>query len=99
MQERLNVKEPNPNYKDPLSEDTWVWKMPIEGHRYICACLPEGEKVQTIDGYKLIENVKPSDKLINLSGDIENIKECKRRFVENETSNSCAIFCSSLLNC
>lgn len=85
MQERLNVKEPNPNYKDPLSEDTWVWKMPIEGHRYICACLPEGEKVQTIDGYKLIENVKPSDKLINLSGDIENIKECKRRFVENET--------------
>ena len=40
MQQNLNVREPNPNYKDPLSEDTWVWKMPIEGHRYICACDP-----------------------------------------------------------
>ena len=35
MQENLNVREPDKNYKDPLSEDTWVWKMPIEGHRYI----------------------------------------------------------------
>ena len=35
MQDKLNVKDPNPNYKDPLSEDTWVWKMPIEGHRYL----------------------------------------------------------------
>lgn len=35
MQDKLNVREPNPNYKDPLSEDTWVWKMPIPGHRYI----------------------------------------------------------------
>jgi hypothetical protein len=35
MQQNLNVREPNSNYKDPLSEDTWVWKMPIEGHRYI----------------------------------------------------------------
>ena len=35
MQQNLNVREPNPNYKDPLSEDTWVWKLPIEGHRYL----------------------------------------------------------------
>lgn len=35
MQERLNVMEPDPTYKDPLSEDTWVWKMPIAGHRYL----------------------------------------------------------------
>ena len=35
MQQNLNVREPNPNYKDPLSEDTWLWKMPIEGHRYL----------------------------------------------------------------
>ena len=35
MQQNLNVREPNPNYKDSLSEDTWVWKMPIEGHRYL----------------------------------------------------------------
>lgn len=40
MQDKLNVREPDPNYKDPLSEDTWVWKMPIPGHRYICACDP-----------------------------------------------------------
>ena len=24
----------------PFSEDTWIWKLPIEGHRYICACDP-----------------------------------------------------------
>jgi hypothetical protein len=35
MQQRLNVREPDPSYHDPLSEDTWVWKMPIEGHRYL----------------------------------------------------------------
>lgn len=35
MQQNLNVREPDPNYKDPLSEDTWLWKMPIEGHRYL----------------------------------------------------------------
>ena len=35
MQQLLNVREPDPKYKDPLSEDTWVWKMPIEGHRYL----------------------------------------------------------------
>ena len=35
MQQNLNVREPNPDYKDPLSEDTWIWKLPIEGHRYL----------------------------------------------------------------
>ena len=35
MQQRLNVREPDSSYRDPLSEDTWVWKMPIEGHRYL----------------------------------------------------------------
>lgn len=35
MQEQLNVKEPDKNLKDPLMEDTWFWKAPIEGHRYI----------------------------------------------------------------
>lgn len=35
MQEKENVREPDPNYKDPLVEDTWFWKPPIEGHRYI----------------------------------------------------------------
>ena len=39
MQNNLNVREPLP-IKDTLSEDTWIWKLPIEGHRYLCACDP-----------------------------------------------------------
>ena len=40
MQQNLNVREPLSNYKDPLSEDTWIWKMPIEGHRYLLSIDP-----------------------------------------------------------
>lgn len=40
MQQTLNVREPLDNMKDPLVEETWFWKKPIEGHRYICACDP-----------------------------------------------------------
>jgi len=36
MQNTLNVREPI--YKDKMVDDTWVWKEPIDGHRYICAC-------------------------------------------------------------
>ena len=32
--------EPLSDYKDPLEDDTWFWKMPEEGHRYIMACDP-----------------------------------------------------------
>ena len=35
MQEKLNVREPDPEYRDPFVEDTWLWKWPIPGHRYI----------------------------------------------------------------
>lgn len=35
MQLSLNVREPNQEYKDPLIEDTWIWKPPFEGHKYI----------------------------------------------------------------
>lgn len=35
MQEQLNSRDPNPELKDPLLEDTWIWKAPIEGHRYL----------------------------------------------------------------
>lgn len=35
MQERLNVRDPQKC--DPLIEDLWVWKEPIDGHRYIMA--------------------------------------------------------------
>ena len=35
MQLNLNVREPNQDFKDPMMEDTWVWKLPVQGHRYI----------------------------------------------------------------
>lgn len=35
MQIDLNVKEPNAEYKDSILEDMWIWKLPIEGHRYV----------------------------------------------------------------
>ena len=37
MQRDLNVREPNPELKDPGVEETWVWKPPYEGHRYLMA--------------------------------------------------------------
>lgn len=40
MQEKLNTREPLSDYADPLVEETWFWKKPIEGHRYILACDP-----------------------------------------------------------
>ena len=40
MQEKLNMREPLEDYKDPLVEETWFWKLPIEGHRYILALDP-----------------------------------------------------------
>ena len=39
MQLNLNVREPL-SIKDPLSEDTWIWKLPIEGHRYLLCVDP-----------------------------------------------------------
>lgn len=35
MHEKLNVREPDKNLRDPFLADTWFWKAPIEGHRYI----------------------------------------------------------------
>ena len=35
MQRDLNVREPDPHYKDPVLEDMWIWKPPIAGHRYL----------------------------------------------------------------
>lgn len=37
MQTEMNVTDPMEDMKDPLVEETWFWKPPIEGHRYICA--------------------------------------------------------------
>lgn len=40
QQRQLNVREPLEDMKDPLVDDTWFWKPPIEGHRYIIGCDP-----------------------------------------------------------
>jgi len=40
MQEKLNVREPLEDFADPLVNETWFWKKPIDGHRYILACDP-----------------------------------------------------------
>lgn len=35
MQKDMNVRDPNPDYKDKTLEELWIWKLPVEGHRYI----------------------------------------------------------------
>ena len=40
MQEKLNTREPLEDFRDPIVEETWFWKKPIDGHRYICALDP-----------------------------------------------------------
>jgi hypothetical protein len=40
MQEKLNVREPLEDFADALVDETWFWKKPIDGHRYILACDP-----------------------------------------------------------
>lgn len=40
QQERLNVREPLEDFADPLVSETWFWKKPIDGHRYILSCDP-----------------------------------------------------------
>lgn len=35
MQQQLNVTDPLEDMKDPYVEETWFWKQPVDGHRYI----------------------------------------------------------------
>lgn len=84
MQEMLNVREPLEDFVDPLVEETWFWKKPIEGHRYILACLPKGEKVLTQRGLVNIEDVTYDDSLVTKEGDYTKIKNIMTRDVENE---------------
>lgn len=37
QQRDLNSKEPDPTLKDVALDDVWIWKAPIEGHRYLMA--------------------------------------------------------------
>lgn len=40
QQTKLNVKDKLDDFADPLVEETWFWKRPIENHRYIVAVDP-----------------------------------------------------------
>lgn len=70
----INLPEDWP-LKDPFVTETWIWKDPIPDHRYICACLPQGEQVLTENGYKNIESVTFNDKLYNKDGQLVDIKK------------------------
>lgn len=39
-QSKLNVRDPLEDLKDPMVDDTWYWKPPIPGHRYIMGIDP-----------------------------------------------------------
>lgn len=82
FQELNNVREPL--FKDQILEDFWIFKEPIDGHRYICACLPTGEKVLTDKGLMNIENVKSDNLLITKEGKYTKIKHRKYKTVNNE---------------
>ena len=84
MHSTLNVREPLADLKDPMNDDTWFWKPPIEGHRYICACIPEGEKVLTHRGLVNVENVKSDDLLITKESEYTPIKYRKYRETKDE---------------
>lgn len=84
MQNTMNVREPLADFKDPMNDDTWFWKKPIKGHRYICACLPEGEKVVTNRGLVNVENVNSDDLLVTKEGEYTKIKYRKYRDVKEE---------------
>ena len=94
-QEVLNVREPLQDFADPLVDETWFWKKPIDGHRYILACLPEGEKVRTQRGLVSVQDVQENDKLLTKDGKLVNIVHKMRRKVKNEKivtfrpSNTC----------
>ena len=72
MQEKLNVREPDKSYKDPLSEDTWLWKMPVEGHRYLMA----------IDCSRGDAADRTALEIIDLDGIDENGKPCIEQVLE-----------------
>lgn len=84
MHEKLNVREPLDDMRDPLVDETWFWKPPIEGHRYICSCLPTGEQVLTQRGLVNVEDVKDDDLLVTKEGEFTKIKHRKYRDVEDE---------------
>ena len=84
QQETLNVREPLEDFRDPIVEEMWFWKKPIEGHRYVCACLPKGEKVLTQRGLVNVEEVEADDLLVTKEGEYTKIKRRMYRDVQDE---------------
>ena len=72
MQKTLNVRDPNPEYKDPILEDTWVWKPPYEGHRYLMG----------IDNSRGDSEDATALEIIDLDGIDENGKPCIEQVLE-----------------
>lgn len=62
MQEKFNVREPLEDFKDPIVEETWFWKKPIDGHRYICA----------VDPSRGVSADKTAIEIIDMNGEDEN---------------------------
>ena len=60
-----DVCDPLSDYGDPLEEETWFWKKPIEGHRYILAIDPslgssaDRTSIQVIDADEKDEHDMP----------------------------------------
>ena len=40
MQSKLNVRQPSTEMKDPMVDETWFWKPPLDGHRYVLGIDP-----------------------------------------------------------
>lgn len=79
-----DVCDPLSDYGDPLEDETWFWNRPIDGHRYILACLPKGEKVLTRRGEINVENVTYDDELLTKEGKWTKIKTIFTRDVFDE---------------
>ncbi len=82
-EKELLTKEKEICYFDYLSSDDpfvdigtnfMVWEKPRPEANYIVSCLPEGEKVLTENGLKNIELVNLNDKLIDIDGNLTEIK-------------------------
>lgn len=70
MQENLNVRDPL--YTDNMLEDTWVWKEPVEGHRYVMA----------IDNSRGDADDSTALEIIDIDGVDEDGKPCVEQVLE-----------------
>lgn len=92
QQRTLNVRDRLTDMQDPMVPETWFWKAPIDGHRYICACLPEGEKVWTKRGMINVEDVCADDMLMTSEGKWTEIKHRKYRDTKDEELSNIRLY-------